>query len=236
MGNYVHSKQFYAATKRREINRLLDSYGYDRKPSPAQQRLNEAVAAVRFTKRGGHQHPVNDLPHDKHAADFKYAIDEQRHAMTMFPESKSIGEALSKWYGTEMGKRVLSERLRDNYKQSQLDGALGDGAPGTDQLIYGPQWRPAVQSDSPRPIGTANPAVDGTLSAGPNVGSRSAADGTPPAASSAYVGKLDREMIGAIGKQVMAGVYAKVRKQLVAMDQWPEDWIDSALVRYERGQ
>jgi hypothetical protein len=52
-----------------------------------------------------------------------------------------------------------------------------------------------VQNDSPRPIGTASPVQDGTLSAAPNLGSRSAADGTPPAASSGYVGKRHPNII-----------------------------------------
>jgi hypothetical protein len=234
MGNYVHSKAHYAATKKRQINRMIDqqqSYGFDRVPSPAQKRMNEAVAAVRFTKRGGTQRPVNDLPHDKQASAFQNALDEQRYAMTMFPESKSVGEALSKWYATPIGKAALTARLRDDYAEGQKRAALGDGAPGTDQLIYGPQWRPAVQNDAPRPIGTASPVQDGTLSAAPNLGSRSAADGTPPAASSAYVGKIDADWIRAVAKQA----YAPVREKLRAMKQWSDDEIDAALIRHERG-
>jgi hypothetical protein len=236
---YVHSKAHYAATKKRNIHRMIDqqqSYGYDRTPSPAQKRMNEAVAAVRFTKRGGTHHAVNDLPHDKHAASgFDYAINEQKYAMTMFPEAKTVGEALSKFYATPIGKATITARLRDDYAEGQKRAALGAGAAGTDPLIYGPNWRPAAWEDSSPPFANA-PAGDGTQSASAYPGSRSAADGSPAAASSQFIGKLDRDMILAIAKQTMGGVYSKVRKQLVAMNQWPDDWIDSALIRHERSQ
>jgi hypothetical protein len=257
MGYYAHSKQYYSAIKRREINRMIDqqSYGYSRTPSPAQKRVNEAVAEVRFTKKPHNGiEPVamsdEDVETGKRlVTTLKFAKLNEQHsrgeidgvtysnvirgwAQTLFPGDK---DALSKFIALHHDE--MAAKLRKDYAAAQKQAALGDGAAGTDQLIYGPNWRPAVQNDSPAPIGTASPTQDGTMSAAPNAASRSAADGTPPAASSAYVGKaISRDMFIAIAKQTMAGVYSKVRAQLIAMDQWPIDWIDSALIRHERGQ
>jgi hypothetical protein len=223
MGNYVHSKQFYASVKRREVNRLIDAA----KQTAAQQQSPE----IAFVKRGGTQRPTNDLPADKQASAFQYALDEQKFAMSMFPEAKSVGEALSKWYATPVGKATITARLRDDYEEGQKRAALG--APmGSDDLIYG-SWRSAVQNDSPRPIGTASPTQDGLMSASPNDGvmSHSAADGSPPAVSGAYVGKIDADWIRALCK----GAYAPVREKLRAMKRWSDDEIDCALIRHERG-
>jgi hypothetical protein len=56
-----------------------------------------------------------------------YALDEQRHAMKMFPESKSVGEALAKWYATDSGRKVASAYSQSFYEDMQKRGALGNG-------------------------------------------------------------------------------------------------------------
>jgi hypothetical protein len=90
------------------------------------------------------------------------------------------------------------------------------GAAGTDQLIYGPNWRPAAWGDDASPPVGRGPATDGTMAASPNDGvmSHSAADGSPPAASSAYVGKYDN-LVTVANIQDLVKRYPELRGDIV---------------------
>jgi hypothetical protein len=194
-------------------------------------RLIDAVkqnTEVRFRKRqvhsGGTHHPVNDLPAHKVAADFAYAMDEQRHAMTMFPESKSLGAALAKWYETPVGKRTISAKLKADYEAGQRRvAAVGNG---------NGQWAQSAADDSPiQPSGEYDSREPGVSAVNGLMSESHFYDGAVGNGSG-----FSKEWIGAFGKATMAGVYAAVRKKLVAEGKYPEDWIDSALIRHERGE
>jgi hypothetical protein len=60
-------------------------------------------------------------------SDFDTAIAEQRYAMKMFPEAKSMAEALAKWHATSQGKAVSASFVRDSYQRQQKAEALGNG-------------------------------------------------------------------------------------------------------------
>ena len=59
-------------------------------------------------------------------ANVDYALAEQAHARKMFPECKTVSEALAKWHATDAGTRVASGYSRANYEKLQKDNALGD--------------------------------------------------------------------------------------------------------------
>jgi hypothetical protein len=104
--------------------------GYDRVPSPAQAIRNRAVerfkraynelreetfvgkvggGEVKFTKHkpyGGLGAIETEEGRKEAMSDFDTAIAEQNFARKMFPEAKTVGEALAKWYATDMGKKV----------------------------------------------------------------------------------------------------------------------------------
>jgi hypothetical protein len=61
-------------------------------------------------------------PEDVAKANVDFALAEQQHAMRMFPESKSVGEALAKWHATDSGRKVQSAYLRDAYEKMQKRG------------------------------------------------------------------------------------------------------------------
>jgi hypothetical protein len=60
-------------------------------------------------------------------ANQNYALAEQQHALKMFPESKTVGEALARFHQTDIGKRVLNAVCKNTYERSQFENALGDG-------------------------------------------------------------------------------------------------------------
>jgi len=116
------------------------SYGYDRVPSEAQALRNRAVERfkractelrdesvgkdIKFTKKPT---VVDDLPANKEGtakmSDFDTAIAEQRFAQKMYPEEKSVGAALAKWYATPQGKAVSQSFSADIHRRQQLKAA-----------------------------------------------------------------------------------------------------------------
>jgi hypothetical protein len=81
------------------------------------------VAVAKHPPRG----PIGTDESEKAMSDFDLAIQEQRFAQKMFPEAKSVGEALAKWYATENGKKVAATFARDVYERQQKATALGNG-------------------------------------------------------------------------------------------------------------
>jgi hypothetical protein len=132
----------------------------------AVKRVREGDAEVVFQKHkpyGGQGH--NEMAErEKAMTGFNYALDEQKYAMTAFPESKSIGEALSKWYQTELGKRTVTARLRDDYLEGQKQAAVGNGYENLG-IADAAGWAGAVQGPPHNPISPLANTQFGTTAA-----------------------------------------------------------------------
>jgi hypothetical protein len=167
------------------------SFGFARRPSPAQQRQNKARRLVNLSihevssvdrgagpgcevkllkrdegvekmdKRGGSHHPVNDLPHDKHAMDLNtaYRVSKLMSLDKLFKDHSAgkidgalMSEGIRKLADAEFPNDKLAmakyekahreefaNKLRSDYARQQKDGygsALGAG----------PVWNGAVGS------------------------------------------------------------------------------------------
>jgi hypothetical protein len=163
MSNFIHSKQHRSAIQKRELNRLLDRY------AASIPRVDEAPAT--FTEKSSPNVEVK----------FK------KRGGTPRPTNDLPADKTAKF--NRLLKEYQKAGLSFDYAATKARDEVY-GPPGTDALIYGPNWRPAAWGDS-QFDGTAAPASDGTQSAGLNVGSRSAADGSPAQPSADYVGKHD---------------------------------------------
>jgi len=185
------------------------SFGFTRKPSPAQERRNKIRRLVNLTihevssvdrgagqgchvlltKRETEKHkPCGGLGaieteegRKQAMSDFDTAIAEQRYAQKMFPNEKSVGAALAKWYATPQGKDVSRSFSQDIYQRQQLKAAgkyesahVGDHVAWAGAVQGGVGYSGRVGNDFTGPSAASDDGV-------PNAGSAVAASKSHPA-------------------------------------------------------
>jgi hypothetical protein len=84
-------------------------------------------------------------------ANVAYAKQEQEFALKMFPESRTIGEALAKWHATAESKRVQAAALEHSYAKMQRRVAMENSytiAKSRPAYVPGHQTAPGQNGDS----------------------------------------------------------------------------------------
>jgi hypothetical protein len=79
----------------------------------------------------------------------EYALTEQRFALARYPQSKTIGEALSRWHSSPEGAKIAAAFCKDYYEERQRGVALGNA----DTIAKGKGYnKPRVQHAKPKAV------------------------------------------------------------------------------------